>query len=79
MFEAVGLTEPDSVLGNLIGMMFAKNGRINVHDITSGTRKMMSHFQCSSPEISRMEKNMLSYFNTYFERSNKATRALFGR
>ena len=79
VFEAVGLTEPDSVLGNLIGMMFARNGRINVHDITSGTRKMMRRFQCRSPEITRMEKNMLSYFNTYLQRSNKARRALFGR
>jgi hypothetical protein len=55
-FKEVGLTNPDSALGQTVDYMFGRNGRLNVRDITQGTRKLMDRWDCDSPVVARLEK-----------------------
>lgn len=79
VFEAVGLSNPDSALGQLVDNMFGSSGRINVSDVTSGTRQMMNKFKCNSPTIKQMETNMLSFFDRYLENRKQVGEAMFDR
>ncbi|KPF47612.1 hypothetical protein IP87_00795 [beta proteobacterium AAP121] len=67
-FEEVGLSTPDSALGQLVDNSFRSQGRVGVSDLLKGTRLMMRRFDeegCGSPRMQRMEAQMLAHLARY--------------
>lgn len=68
VFEQVGLSNPQSVLGNMLDGVFKSGGRVGIGELVQGTRAMMDRFDregCNAPLMRRMETAMLSYFARY--------------
>ena len=81
VFEQVGLSKPDSLLGGLLDRGFRNAGRVGITELVSGTRAMMQRFDregCGSPLMQHMEARMLDYFARYREGNREVLDAAFG-
>ena len=81
IYDAVGLTNPRSTVGQLADQMFGGEGRLKVSEIVDGTRSLMNEMNrqgCNSPLMARMVDHMEAYFADYKRRQSGTADALFG-
>ena len=82
IYDAVGLSNPRSPLGQMVDQMFGGKDRLKVAEIVDGTRRLMNDLNrqgCDSPLMARMVDHMERYFADYQQRQRGTADALLGR
>ncbi|MCP5286073.1 MAG: hypothetical protein H6933_14380 [Burkholderiaceae bacterium] len=81
VFREVGLSNPQSLLGQLLDSGFRNGNRVGIGELVQGTRALMQRFDregCNSPLMRRMEAAMLAQFARYRQGNREVLDAAFG-
>ena len=60
-FRRVGRMQPSGVMGKLSDWLLNAGGTDLRNEVVAGTRMLMARFTCDSPEIQRLEQNLLRF------------------